>query len=155
EGCFRDATDPVGAWPSPTDWLNQVRAIAAVQGRGKLALCMTKLWTPANTAQRHHWRTFTLASYLLARGSAGYYMFMGCRGQRALSSWNTNWPNIGRATGARSQIGSIWERPFSGGMVAVNPSGTTHSIALHATYLTPSGQAVTSLQLAPHSGTVL
>ena len=155
EGCFRDATDPVGAWPSATDWQNQVRAIAAVQGRGKLALCLTKLWVPATKAQRHRWRTFTLASYLLAKGSAGYYMFMGSRGQGALSSWNTGWPRIGRATGARVQVGAVWERPFSSGMVAVKPTGTTHTLALHATYLTPSGHAVTSIQLAPHSGTVL
>jgi hypothetical protein len=155
EGCFRDATDPAGAWPSATDWLNQVKAIADVQAKGRLAFCMTKLWTVATTAQRHRWRNFTLASYLLARGSAGYYMFMGSRGQGALSTWNTRWPAIGKATGARVRVGSIWERPFSGGMVAVNPSGTAHSIALHARYLTPSGRAVTSLQLAPHSGTVL
>ncbi|HEX2587307.1 MAG TPA: putative glycoside hydrolase [Gaiellales bacterium] len=155
EGCFRDATDPVSAWPSPTDWLNQVRAIAAVQGRGKLALCLTKLWAPATTAQRHRWRTFTLASYLLAKGGTGYYMFMGSRKQGALSTWNTGWPRIGRATGARVQVGAIWERPFSGGIVAVNPSGTTRTLALHSTYLTPSGHAVTSIQLAPHSGTVL
>src|SRR4051794_5478532 len=128
EGCFRDATDPVGAWPSPTGWLNQVRAISAVQARGKLALCMTKLWAPATKTQRRRWRAFTLASYLLAKGGAGYYMFMGSRGQSALSTWNAGWPRIGRATGARVQVGSIWERPFSGGMVAVNPSGTPHSI---------------------------
>ncbi|HEY0388846.1 MAG TPA: putative glycoside hydrolase [Gaiellales bacterium] len=155
EGCFRDATDPAGAWPTATAWLSQVKAIAAVQAKGKLALCMTKLWTSATTAQRHRWRAFTLASYLLARGGAGYYMFMGSRNQGALSSWNTRWPAIGRATGARTRVGSIWERPFSGGMVAVNPTGTARTIALHATYQTVSGRAVTAIQLAPHSGTVL
>jgi hypothetical protein len=40
-------------------------------------------------------------------------------------------------------------------MVAVNPSGTAHSLALHATCLAPSGHQVTTLQLPPHSGTVL
>jgi hypothetical protein len=155
EGCFRDATDPVGAWPSATEWLNQVRAIADVQSRGKLALCLTKLWAPATTAQKQHWRDFTLASYLLAKGSSGYYMFMAGRSQGALSSWNADWPAIGKASGGRVLVGSLWERQFSGGMVAVNPSGTTHSLALHSTYLTAGGRAVSSITLAPHSGAIL
>lgn len=155
EGCFRDASDPVGAWPSATDWLNQVRAIADVQSKGKLALCMTKLWAASTTAQKQRWRDFTLASYLLAKGSSGYYMFMAGRNQGALSPWNTRWPAIGKATGRRVLVGSIWERQFTGGMVAVNPSGSTHTMALHSTYLTAGGRAVSSITLAPHSGAIL
>jgi hypothetical protein len=155
EGCFRDSNDRVSAWPSATDWLNQVKAIADVQSRGKLALCLTKLWVPATAAQKQRWRTFTLASYLLAKAGSGYYMFMASRMQGALSSWNSSWPAIGRATGARTQVGSIWERPFSGGMVAVNPTGSTHSLALHATYLTASGRSVSNITLTAHSGAIL
>ena len=60
-----------------------------------------------------------------------------------------------QATGGRVLVGSLWERQFTGGMVAVNPSGTTHSLALHSIYLTTGGRAVSSITLAPHSGAIL
>jgi len=154
EGCFRDATDGVAKWPSVTDWLNQVNAIADVQSKGKLALCLTKLWVSATTAQRNQWQQFALASFLLAKGSSADFMFMGSKTQNALATTNAGYPALGTATSARTQQGSTWVRHFQNGVVAVNPGGASASLSLGGSFVDPSGRSVTSATVAPHTGVI-
>ena len=154
EGCFRDATDGVGKWPSVTDWLNQVNAIADVQSKGKLALCLTKLWVSATTAQRNQWQQFALASFLLAKGSSADFMFMGSKTQNALATTNAGYPALGTATSARTQQGSTWVRHFQNGVVAVNPGGASASLSLGGSFVDPSGRSVSSATVAPHTGVI-
>jgi hypothetical protein len=155
EGCFRDATDPVGKWPAVADWLNQVNAIADVQSKGKLALCLTKLWVAATAAQRNQWQQFALDSFLLAKGSSADFMFMGSKTQNALALTNTGYPALGTATSAATQQGSTWVRHFQHGMVVVNPGAASASLTLGGgSFVDASGQSVTSATVAPHSGAI-
>jgi hypothetical protein len=154
EECFRDATDGVAAWPSATDWLNQVKAIIDVQSRGKIALCLTKLWVSATDAQRTQWQRFALSSFLLAKGSSADFMFMGSKTQNALSTANTGFPALGTATGAMKQSGSLYMRYFQHGVVVVNPSGSAASTSLGASYTDTTGRAVTSATLGGHTGAI-
>jgi hypothetical protein len=155
EGCFRNAMDRVTAWPSLTDWTNQVDAIADVDARGKIGLCMTKMWTGGTTAQLTQWNDFVLASFLLAKGPRSYYMFMSSKTQDAMTSWNANPPAIGAPLGPRVQQGNAWLRKFATGIVAVNPGTGTENVPLGGTYVTPSGTSVTSVSLGAHEGVIL
>jgi hypothetical protein len=142
EECFRDATDGISKWPSLTDWQNQVNAIADVQSQGKLALCVTKVWVSASDAQRNQWQRYALASFLLAKGSSADFMFMGSKSQTALATTNVGYPALGSATSARTQSGSLWVRYFQHGVVVVNPTGSSASTALGASYTDTSGRSV-------------
>ena len=152
EECFRDATDGVSTWPSLTDWQNQVNAIIDVQSKGKIALCLTKLWVSASDAQRAQWQRFALSSYLLAKGSSADFMFMGSKTQSALATANGTYPALGTATGAMKQSGSLFVRYFQNGVVVVNPSGSAASTSLGAGYKDTAGRAVTSATLGAHTG---
>lgn len=154
EECFRDATDPVGKWPSADDWQNQVNAIADVQSKGRMALCMTKIWVGATDAQRRQWQQFTVASYLLAKGSGAYYMFMGSKTQNALATTNTGYPALGTATSARAPQGALWVRHFQHGMVVVNPSSKSASMSLGGRFHDSAGQSVTSATVPAHTGQI-
>jgi uncharacterized short protein YbdD (DUF466 family) len=154
EECFRDATDPAGKWPSEADWQNQVNAIADVQSKGKIALCLTKVWSSATDALRRQWQQFTVASYLLAKGSSADYMFMGSRTQNALATTNTGYPALGAATSAKAQQGSLWVRHFQHGMVVVNPGAKSATMKLGAAFRNSSGQTVSSATLPPHTGQI-
>jgi len=155
EGCFRDATDGINAWPSMTDWTNQLKALDDVDAKGKLALCMTKIWSAGTQAQLSQWNDFALASFMLAKGPKSFFMFMGSRTQDAMSSWNASPPAIGAPLGARSQQGSAWVRAFASGVAAVNPGTGSATVSLGGTYHTPGGKAVTSVTLGPHEGMIL
>jgi hypothetical protein len=155
EGCFRDATDRVTAWPSMTDWTNQLKALDDVDAKGRMALCMTKMWTGGTAAQLNQWNDFTLASFMLAKGPKSYFMFMASKSQDAMTSWNASPPAIGAPTGARTQQGSAWVRPFASGMVAVNPGTASETVSLGGTYVTPAGRSVTSVTLGAHEGVIL
>jgi len=154
EECFRDATDGVGAWPSLTDWQNQIKAIQDVQSKGKIALCLTKLWVSATAAQQSQWRNFAVSSYLLAKGSSADFMFMGSKSQTALSTANTGFPALGTPTSALKQTGSLWVRYFQNGAVVVNPTGSAASTSLGASYKDSGGRAVTSATVGGHTGAI-
>jgi hypothetical protein len=154
EECFRDATHGISKWPSLTDWQNQVNAIADVQSKSKLALCVTKVWVSATAAQRSQWQRYALASFLLAKGSSADFMFMGSKSQTALATTNVGYPALGSATSARKQSGSLWVRYFQHGVVVVNPTGSSASAALGASYSDAAGRSVTSTTVAAHSGAI-
>lgn len=155
EGCFRDATDGISAWPTMTEWTNQLDALDDVESKGRMALCMTKVWTSGTSAQLAQWNTFTLASFLLAKGSKSFFMFMSSKTQDAMSSWNAAPPAIGAPLGRRAQQGNAWVRKFANGMVAVNPGTGTEKVALGGTYATSAGTSVTSVTLGAHEGVIL
>jgi hypothetical protein len=155
EGCFRDATDGISAWPSMTDWTNQLKALDDVDAKGRIALCMTKMWSGGTNAQLTQWNDFTLASFLLAKGPKSYFMFMSSKSQDAMTSWNASPPAIGAPLGPRAQQGNAWVRKFANGMVAVNPGTGTENVSLGGTYVTSAGASVTSVTLRAHEGVVL
>jgi hypothetical protein len=85
EACFRAATFSAAWYPSAKSWLAQVKAIASVQRRGKFALCWTKIYSGATSAQRQHWLNFARASFLLAQRGRAFFYFQGSMSENALS----------------------------------------------------------------------
>jgi hypothetical protein len=95
------------------------------------------------------------ASFLMEwNGTRGSYMFDPYDNS---DPWNVAWTtNIGVPAAAKQQIGSGWMRRYTGGVALVNPSpSVSQSFQLGGTYLTPSGQSVTSVTLAPTTGLIL
>jgi Hypothetical glycosyl hydrolase family 15 len=95
------------------------------------------------------------ASFLMEwNGTGGSYMFDPYDNS---DPWNAAWTtDIGVPAAAKQQIGSGWMRRYTGGVALVNPSpSVSQSFQLGGTYLTPSGQSVTSVTLAPTTGMIL
>ena len=155
EACFRPATLSLTRFPSTDDWLLQLQAIADVQAKGKYAICMVKAWGTGTSAQRQQQHDYALASYLLVAGNQSYFSFSGSRTDTALNPWTIDNTGIGRPAAGMKQVGAVYERAYSTGMVVVNPSGTSQTVALGATYTSSSGRRVSGVTLAAHSGMVL
>ena len=62
---------------------------------------------------------------------------------------------VGKPVGVARQVGAVWERAFTEGTVVVNPSDKPATVKLDDTYMTPSGDAVSSVTLEPGSGLAL
>jgi hypothetical protein len=95
------------------------------------------------------------ASFLLEwNGAGGSYIFSPVDNS---NPWNPAWTtNIGTPTAAKRQVGSGWMRRYTGGIALVNPSPSrSQTFELGGTYLTPTGQSVTSATLAPTAGLIV
>jgi hypothetical protein len=154
EGCFRAATNSATWFPSEAGWLQQVNALEDVQSHGKTALCWTKVYSSATTAQQNRWHSFALASFLLAQNGHSYFYFQGSKSNTALTSWGEGSVAIGAPVAARAVSGSLYYRQFANGMVVVNPTSSAHTMALPKAY-SLSGKMVSSITLQADSGTVL
>ena len=153
---------------SEAGWLQDVNSIAAVAAQGKIPVGWTDEATYQTPAQINQTGLYSLSSYLLGAGDAAqrYYMFQDyqppsgyvdpCDGQCQPADPNWTLP-IGDPTGPYYQSGGVFGRNYTGGLVLVNPtdSGTSYTVSLGGTYRTPGGQVVTSVTLAPKTGTIL
>jgi putative glycosyl hydrolase-like family 15 (GHL15) protein len=156
EGCFRDATSGISRFPSLDGWKATVKALADIQARGRHAMCWTKTWTTATSAQIQQWHDFALASFLLgAWGQKQYFFFSGSRRDTALTWYGDGRYTLGKPVSAIKHVGSIWKRRFANGVVVVNPTGTADTISFTNTYLLPSGRVASSSTLDPHTGLIL
>lgn len=156
EGCFRDASAKITAYPSAASWLATVRALQDVQSKGRSALCWTKTWTSATAAQINAWHNFALASFMLANEGHEYFYFTGHRSDNGNTWYGDDQIKVGSPSGSlTSNSAGVYYRPYSGGVVVVNPTGSSAGVKLPATYRTSSGSSVSQLNVPAHSGMFL
>jgi hypothetical protein len=85
--------------------------------------------------------TFGFGSATSSDGASGYYTEMGAP--------------IGTPLNNYYPTQSVYARDFTNGKVIVNPTTTSATINLGATYKTLTGQTITTLTLNSHTGTIL
>jgi hypothetical protein len=96
------------------------------------------------------------ASFLLDwNGGGGAYIYEP-RGEHP-TPWNDAWTaDIGRPAAPKQRVGAGWLRRYSAGVSIVNPSPfSSQTFHLGGNYLTPDGQTVAEITLAPTSGLIL
>ena len=155
EGCFRDATSRISAFPSTSSWLAMVRALQDVQAQGRAAMCWTKTWTSASSSQIKQWHDFALGSFLLANAGSEYFFFSGHKSDNALSWYGDDGVKLGSPSGGISTSGGVYMRHFANGMVAVNPTSSSQGVSLGATYTLPSGARSAKATVPAHSALFL
>ncbi len=98
---------------------------------------------------------FALASFLLGDDGRHRFTFSYGRGQNALTPQPLNETRLGQPLGRYANIDGAYQRSFTKGRVLVNPTDATVTVALGGTYTTPAGVRVSSVTLAPHTGSIL
>ncbi len=155
EGCFRDATSKISAYPSTSNWLAMVKALQDVQAQGRAAMCWTKTWTSATSAQVKQWHDFALGSFLLAQGGSEYFFFSGHKTDNALSWYGDDGVTIGNPTSGVTTSNGVYIRHFANGVVAVNPTTSAQGVSLGSTYTLPSGSRSAQATVPAHSSLIL
>jgi hypothetical protein len=140
---------------SEAKWLQDVNLLADAESRGQSVLTTTKLWVGATAAQQAAWHKFTLASFLLGTNGHSYFSFLQDTSNTALiQDYTWDHVNVGAPLGAFAKVGGLYQRQFTGGVVAVNPTTAPATITLSGTYTNLDGSVVTSETLAPNTGDV-
>ncbi len=155
EGCFRDATSKISAYPSTSSWLAMVKALQDVQAQGRAAMCFTKTWTSATSSQVKQWHNFALGSFLLAQAGSEYFFFSGHKTDNALSWYGDDSIKIGGPTSGITTSNGVYLRHFASGVVAVNPTSSAQGVSLGSSYLLPSGSRSSQATVPAHSSLIL
>jgi hypothetical protein len=122
----------------------------------KRILVETKVWTTTTPAQTQAWHRFALASFLLGNGGTAFFAFSSSRTESGKSpDALARSVHIGDPIGSYERVDGIYRRPFSNGMVLVNPTDQTVSTDLGAEYRDEDGNALETARLGPHSAMIL
>jgi hypothetical protein len=152
---LRSNATPPTKFRSETEWLQDIDMVVNAQAQGFYVATTTKLWVSASSAQQTAWQKYALASFLLAANGRAYFQFMPNDTNAGLI-YDSSWDHvaIGNPTDAFSKVGGLYERSFTNGISAVNPTGSSATINLGGSYKNLNGQTVTSETLAPNTGDV-
>jgi len=115
--------------------MQDIRMVQDVERRGLTGFWWTKCWCDGNTCANEpgaetivpQWRRFAMGSYLLAAGPHSYFNFDTVKNDQP-SNAAEDFPEydvaLGAATGPMQEISGtgVYWRPFSGGIVVVNPT---------------------------------
>jgi Hypothetical glycosyl hydrolase family 15 len=152
---LRTAGASASSFPTESKWLADVTMLVDTEAASQSALTTTKLFTSSTQAQQDQWHKFSLGSFLLAAGGHSYYSFDASKTDAALVA-NSPWDHVavGTPLGAYTQNGSLFERSFTNGIVAVNPNKTAATITFATPYKNLAGTEVTTETLAPDTADV-
>ena len=152
---LRSNGTPPTKFRTETEWLQDIDMVINAQAQGFYVATTTKLWVAASSAQQTAWQKYALASFLLAANGRAYFSFMPSDSDAGLI-YDSPWDHIaiGNPTDAFSKVGGLYERSFTNGISAVNPTGSSATINLGGSYKNLNGQTVASETLAPNTGDV-
>jgi hypothetical protein len=131
-------------------WSGWERLVATAQSLGKDFVGLT--YGPPGDARR---MSYGKASFLLDwNGTGGAYVYVPT-GEG--DPWDGAWTaDIGRPEAPKRRVGAGWARRYTGGVVVLNPSGSSSQrFVLGGRYLSPADGRVSEITLPPASGLVL
>lgn len=150
----RTAGQGINQYRSESSWKKDVDMLVDAGSRGKSVLTLTKVWVSGTTAQKNVWHKYAYASFLLGTNGTSYFTFSYGKDTdptKGHSWWEIE---IGQPLEHYATTGGLYHRAFSGGFVVVNPTGTTRSMKLGATYRDLSGGLRSSVTVAPHTAEI-
>ncbi len=150
----REPRSAVNFYRNEVTWKKDVDMVADAVARGSRIVVTTKVWSTATAAQIDTWHRYALATFLL--GYAPGKAFFTFRSDHLHSTPSPYWDvPIGTPSGPYSKAGAVYRRVFSNGLVLVNPTTSSATVALSEPYRNLGGTLVTSVTLAPHTGQIL
>lgn len=155
ETFVRPARQPVHQYRDESTWKADLDMLVDAAARGKSVLAVTKVWSDATWAQKDSVHRYALGTFLL--GNSGLHRFYFSYGEHQSPLEGHPWWDIelGQPSGAYYQAGGVYQRDFSAGKVAVNPTGTTRTVSLGGQYRTLAGTTVSQITLPPNTAEVL
>jgi hypothetical protein len=160
ETFIRTANMGITQYRSEQAWKQDVDMVAATVAQGKRIAVITKVWCTGTQAQKDTWHDFALASFLL--GTDGNQSFEFSYGSGTdISAGDARLATLGplgQPAGPYIDNGGIYQRPFGGGLVLVNPttSALTETLPTSSYVDSASGTAVGStITLPAHTARIL
>jgi len=130
-------------------WSFQQELLRETERANKIFLALTQ----GPDADRRS-RRYARSSFLLAWGGGASALVYIPEG--TTDGWSPESAvEVGTPFGEPYRAGTAWRRDFTGGTVVVNPTATPVTVKLGDTFMTPSGEALSTVTLEGSSGVVL
>ena len=142
-------TDPNVGYVTGADWERMLGAIKLTEASGKLFLGIAHSQNTDAAAARYGWATVLLAG----NGRSTFAL----HGDYANETWFADYDlNLGSAAGAEFREASgVHRRPFTNGLVLVNPTTTSVTVDFGGTYSGSGLAKAAGAVMPPHSGLIL
>ncbi|HYM56992.1 MAG TPA: putative glycoside hydrolase [Solirubrobacteraceae bacterium] len=136
-------------YADPTRWARQLANVKEAERQGKGMLAVTQSTNTDQQAARFGWATALL-------GGQGHVYF-ALHGDYTNENWLPEYDYaLGDPTGPESKdANGVHRRVFAGGLVLVNPTGTTQTVSFGATYSGCGVTGATSASMPAHTGLIL
>jgi len=159
QGFVRGATDPATSYRSESQWKSDVDMLVAAGVQGKAVLVEAKVWstgaTPAQVGAIHR---YALATFMLGTNGNQLWYWSDTGSESAvIEDTPYDHVNIGTPLAPYAKMLGAYQRPYSGGLVVVNPTALPVTIPLGAGQWTSLTGTVfqSQITLAPDTGDVL
>lgn len=154
---LRDGRTPLTGFPDEASWKKNVDMLADAASVGEgVVLAQTKVWIPATQQQLNQWHKYALASFLLGNDGRSWFTFSKAK-TLAAATVDHPWDrvDVGIAAGPYEHVGRAYQREFTKGFAAVNPTNAPVTVTMPAgVYKNLAGRILASETLPPHSGDV-
>jgi len=143
------STVPGEGYRDPAGWRSQVEEVRTTEALGKRFLAVTQAEPSDSQAVRYGWASLLLA----ADGNSAFLAGDGYDSE----TWSGEYEaSVGEPTASASEApGGAWKRPFSDGVVVVNPTTGPVSVSLGGAYSGDGLSEVTHATLAAHTALIL
>jgi hypothetical protein len=155
EEFLRSPISKTTEFKSEANWKRDVDYLSIASQDNKVVLITTRLRDAPEELARQ-WLSYATASYLLGKnGAYTYFQFDG--GDPAYSNDPILNAPIGAPIEAYTKLSSgIYQRPFSKGLVLVNPTGEQKKTTIEGSYKSLQGNPVdTNITMSPRTGIIL
>lgn len=160
ETWLRGGGNAIDAYESEADWKSDVDMLVDAGQRQSPVLAMVKVWVKTATqAQLDSWHKYAVASFLLGTDGTSYFTFTS---RRTFAEATDDHPwdrvDVGQPTGPYAKTGGLYQRQFTAGLAAVNPTTAPVTVTLDRNYVDLGGAshpAGSQFTLAPNTGDVL
>jgi hypothetical protein len=145
------STTPGVGYRPAIDWKTQVEEIRATESMGKRFLAVTQAGSGDTQAERYGWATVLMAA------KSTNTSYLAATNYNADPDWLPDYDaHIGDPTGAATALGNgAYARTFTNGLVVVNPSSSSVTVAFGGAYSGSGLTNATSATLAPNTALVL
>jgi hypothetical protein len=131
EHFLREPMTSMASFPSTSEVADTLAMMSSLAARGKAFLGFSKVWASASSSQVAKWEQYTLAVYLLGKGSADYLDFMPSKkADNTVVSYSNMQDQLGAPLGAYTTNGSTLSRSFQHGSVSLNTGTDTGTITV-------------------------
>jgi hypothetical protein len=153
EAWLRAASGSIDRFPTAAAWK---KSLDMLQATDKRVFVQTKLWTSGTQEQKRDWHRFALASFLLGNGGHAYFSFSESRTTSGVAPDElAARTDIGLPVAPYDRADGVYQRPYTRGLVLVNPTTATVTVPLDADYRDASGKVIRSVTLGPYGSEIL
>lgn len=159
QGFVRGSFDPATQFRLESRWMADVDMLIDAGSRAKAVMAQAKVWdTAATQVQKDALHRYALATFLLGADGRQYWYWSDTGSESAIiEDTSYDHVNIGVAVGSYAKMNGVYQRRFSGGLVAVNPTAVPLTMSLGSgQWTTLAGTTVQGqFTLAANTGDVL